>query len=245
MTPEPPPEPQRLQKVLANAGVASRRAVEEMITAGRIRVNGHRARLGERVDPESDIVEVDGSRVPLRAELRHFLLNKPAGVVTTTDDPEGRPTVLDLVDREERVWPVGRLDTDSEGVLLITNDGELTNRLTHPRFGVHKTYVVEIRGGVGRRAMKALATGVELDDGPARAERVRIIEQVGGATMIEIVLGEGRNRMIRRMMDALDLPVQRLVRTAIGPLKLGRLKPGTYRALGPAEVAALYRAAGL
>jgi pseudouridine synthase len=245
VTTDPPAGPQRLQKVLANAGVASRRAVEEMIVAGRVRVNGERARLGQKIDRETDVVEIDGSRVPLRADLRYFLVNKPPGVVTTADDPEGRPTVLDLLDREEHVWPVGRLDVESEGALVITNDGELTNRLTHPRYGVRKTYVVEVRGGVGRRALRTLATGVELEDGVARAERARIVEQAGGDTLVEIVVTEGRNRLIRRMMEALDLPVARLVRVAVGPLKLGRLKPGTYRALGPAEVAALYRAAGL
>jgi 23S rRNA pseudouridine2605 synthase len=238
-------EPQRLQKVLAHAGIASRRAVEEMIEAGRIRVNGERARLGQRVDPDKDEVEIDGSRVPLRADLRYFLLNKPVGVVSTASDPEGRPTVLDVIDREERVWPVGRLDIDSEGALLLTNDGELTHRLTHPSFEVAKVYVVEVRGAVGPKVIRALLKGVELDDGPARVAKAHILEQTRGDTLIEIVLTEGRNRVIRRMLEELGFAVVALVRVAIGPLRLGRLKSGSYRTLGPAEVGELYRAVGL
>lgn len=238
-------EPQRLQKVLAHAGIASRRAVEEMIESGRIRVNGERARLGQRVDPDKDVVELDGSQVPLRADLRYFLLNKPVGVVTTAQDPEGRPTVLDVIDREERVWPVGRLDIESEGALLLTNDGELTHRLTHPSFEVPKTYVVEVRGAVGQRVIRSLLAGVELDDGPARVVKAHILEQARGDTLIEIVLTEGRNRVIRRMLEALGFGVVALVRIAIGPLKLGRLKSGSYRTLGPAEVGELYRAVGM
>lgn len=239
------PGPQRLQKVLAHAGIASRRAVEELIEGGRVRVNGTIARLGQRVDPAKDVVEVDGSRVPLRAELRYFLLNKPVGVVTTAADPHGRATVLDAVDREERVWPVGRLDIESEGALLLTNDGDLTHRLTHPRYQVPKTYLVEVRGSLSDRAIRSLLSGVELDDGPARAARAAIKERARGDTLVEIVLTEGRNRVIRRMMEALGFTVVRLVRVSIGPVKLGRLKPGTYRHLAPAEVMALYRAVGL
>lgn len=241
----PDTEPQRLQKVLSHAGIASRRAVEEMIEAGRVKVNGKRARLGQRVDPAKDEVEVDGSRVPLRAELRYYLLNKPVGVVTTSDDPEGRETVLDYIETDERVWPVGRLDIETEGALLLTNDGELTHRLTHPSFEVPKTYLAEVRGSVGNKAIRALLSGVQLDDGPARARGAQIVEQARGDTLLELVLTEGRNREIRRMLDALGFTVVGLVRVAIGPLKLGRLKAGTYRKLGPAEVMALYRAAGL
>lgn len=243
--PGQPSEPQRLQKVLAHAGIASRRAVEEMIEAGRIKVNGRRARLGQRVDPDKDQVEVDGSRVPLQSDLVHLLLNKPEGVVSTADDPEGRPTVLDLIDREERLWPVGRLDIESEGALLLTNDGELTHRVSHPRYEVPKTYLVEVRGPVGHRAIRSLLTGIELEDGVAVARKANLVEQVKGSTLVEVVLTEGRNRELRRMFAALDLPVLRLVRTAIGPLQLGRLKSGSYRKLGPAELAAIYRAAGL
>lgn len=239
------PEPQRIQKVLAHAGIASRRAVEDMIEQGRVKVNGQPARLGQRIDPDKDEVEVDGSRVPLRAELRYLLLNKPVGVVTTADDPQGRETVLDLIEIDERVWPVGRLDIATEGALLLTNDGDLTHRLTHPSFEVPKTYLAEVRGSVGSKAVKSLLSGVELDDGLARAKAVRIVEQAGGDTLLELVLAEGRNQEIRRMLDALGFTVVGLVRVAIGPLRLGRLKAGTFRKLGPAEVMALYRAAGM
>jgi pseudouridine synthase len=238
-------EPQRIQKVLAHAGIASRRAVEEMIEAGRVKVNGSRARLGQRIDPAKDAVEVDGSKVPLQQELRYYLLNKPVGVVTTSDDPEGRETVLDYIETDERVWPVGRLDIETEGALLLTNDGELTHRLTHPSFEVPKTYLVEVRGAVGNKVIRALLTGIELEDGFARAKAAQIVEQAKGDTLIELVLTEGRNREIRRMLDALGFTVVGLVRVAIGPLRLGRLKAGTYRKLVPAEVMALYRAAGL
>ena len=241
----PDTEPQRIQKVLAHAGIASRRAVEEMIEAGRVRVNGKKARLGQRVDPAKDEVEVDGSRVPLQAELRYYLLNKPVGVVTTSDDPDGRETVLEYIETDERVWPVGRLDIETEGALLLTNDGDLTHRLTHPSFQVPKTYLAEVRGSVGSKAIRALLSGVDLDDGPARARSAQIVEQARGGTLLELVMTEGRNREIRRMLDTLDFTVVRLVRVAIGPLRLGRLKAGTYRKLGPAEVMALYRAAGL
>jgi pseudouridine synthase len=238
-------EPQRIQKVLAHAGIASRRAVEEMIEAGRVKVNGSRARLGQRIDPDKDSVEVDGSGVPLKHELRYYLLNKPVGVVTTADDPEGRETVLDYIETDERVWPVGRLDIETEGALLLTNDGELTHRLTHPSFEIPKTYLVEVRGSVGSKVIRALLSGVDLDDGPARARSVQIVEQAKGDTLLELVLTEGRNREIRRMLDALGFTVVGLVRVAIGPLRLGRLKAGTYRRLGPPEVMALYKAAGL
>ena len=238
-------EPQRIQKVLAHAGIASRRAVEEMIEAGRVKVNGTRARLGQRIDPAKDQVEVDGSLVPLKAELRYFLLNKPVGVVSTADDPEGRETVVELVETDERVWPVGRLDIESEGAVLLTNDGDLTHRLTHPSFEVPKTYLVEVRGAVGSKVIRTLLGGIDLDDGPARAAAAQIVEHAKGHTLLDIVLTEGRNRIIRRMLEAQGVPVVRLVRVAIGPLRLGRLKAGTYRKLGPAEVMALYRAAGL
>lgn len=237
------PEPQRVQKVLAHAGIASRRAVEELIEQGRVKINGTRARLGQRIDPDKDEVEVDGSIVPLKAELRYFLVNKPVGVVTTGADPEGRETVVELVETDERVWPVGRLDIDSEGAVLLTNDGELTHRLTHPSFGIPKTYLVEVRGAVGPKIVRALLSGVDLDDGPARAAGVQIVEHAKGHTLLEIVLTQGRNRVIRRMLGELGFTVVGLVRTAIGPLRLGRLKAGTYRKLGPPEIMALYRAA--
>ena len=236
------PSGDRLQKVLAHVGVGSRRAVEEMITAGRIRVNGHVARLGQRVDPDNDKVEVDGSIVPLRADLVYLLANKPEGVVTTADDPQGRPTVLDLVEDDVRVWPVGRLDIGSEGALILTNDGELTMRLTHPRYHVPRTYMVSATGSVGPRAATSLARGVELEDGPTQRAKVDVVERGTGGSLVEITIHEGRNRQVRRMFEVVGHPVRRLVRTSIGPVKLGRLKPGSVRKLGPREVAALYAA---
>ena len=238
-------EGERLQKVLAAAGIGSRRAVEELIDQGRIAVNGRRARLGQRVDPTKDQVEVDGSRVPLQAELVHYLLNKPPGVVSTASDPEGRETVTDLVPGGERVWPVGRLDADSEGAVLLTNDGDLTYRLTHPSFEVPKTYLAEVEGAPGARALKALERGVELDDGPTAPAEARLVSRGRAHSLVEVTLTEGRNRQVRRMLEGVGHPVRRLVRTGIGPLMLGRLKPGTVRRLKPDEVRALYRAAGL
>lgn len=242
---ESAPEGERIQKVLARAGVASRRAIEEMIVRGRIRVNGKRVELGRRIDPSKDLVEVDGSRVPLSADLVYYLMNKPVGVVTTASDEAGRETVIDLLDDvDTRVYPVGRLDLDSGGALLLTNDGDLALRLTHPRFGVHKTYLAEVEGSVKDKTVRQIARGVELDGMTAPA-RARLVERTPGGTLIEISLAEGRNRQVRRMLEAVGHPVRHLVRTAIGPLMLGRLKPATYRRLKPDEVRELYRAAGL
>ena len=231
---------ERIQKVLARAGVGSRRAVEELVAAGRIRVNKKAAHLGQRIDPSKDKVEVDGSFVPLDPALVYYLLNKPSGIVTTTSDPEGRPTVLDVVDLEVRVWPVGRLDIDTEGALVLTNDGELTNRLTHPSLGVPKTYLAEVRGAVKTRTLKQLARGIDLEDGPTGPATVGIVDRMAATTLVEITIAEGRNRQVRRMFHAVGHPVVRLARIAIGPVTLGRLKPGTYRRLSPAEVGALF-----
>ena len=240
------PQGERIQKVLARAGVASRRTIEEMIVRGRIRVNGGRVELGRRIDVSKDLVEVDGSRVPLSADLVYYLMNKPPGVVTTADDDEGRETVIDLLDDVDvRVYPVGRLDLDSEGALLLTNDGDLALRLTHPRFGVSKTYLAEVEGSVKDRTVRQIARGIELDDGVTGPARARLVERAPGGTLIEITVSEGRNRQVRRMLESVGHPVRRLVRTAIGPLMLGRLKPATYRRLRPDEVRELYRAAGL
>ena len=236
------PRGERLQKVLARAGVGSRRAVEELIAAGRVRVNGTPAVLGRRVDVHKDKVEVDGSPVPLDPELVYYLLNKPEGVVSTAADPQGRATVVDLVDPGVRVWPVGRLDVASEGALVLTNDGELTMRLTHPRYEVPKSYLVEVAGAMGGRARRELARGVKLDDGTTRPARVEVVDTGARGSVVEITISEGRNRQVRRMLEAVGHPVRRLVRTSIGPLKLGRLKPGTARRLSPAEVRALYAA---
>jgi 23S rRNA pseudouridine2605 synthase len=228
----------RLQKVLARAGVASRRACEELIAARRVRVNGQVATLGDRVDPEHDLVELDGAPLALAAGLVHYLLNKPAGVVTTADDPQGRRTVVDLVPSEPRVFPVGRLDLDTEGLLVLTNDGELTHRLTHPSFGVDKEYLAEVEGRPSRGALRRLREGVELDDGPTAPAQVALVEP----TVLRITIHEGRNRQVRRMCEAVGHPVRRLVRTRIGPLADRRLGPGEWRELSPDEVRALARA---
>ena len=231
-------EAERIQKVLAAAGVASRRAVEEMVAEGRITVNGQPARLGQRVDPDADEVEVDGIPVGLRADLAYYLLNKPPGVVTTASDPQGRPTVVAMVPDEPRVFPVGRLDADSEGLLLLTNDGGLTHRLTHPSFGVDKEYLAHVEGRPSRGALRRLREGVELDDGPAQAVAVSHPEP----SVVRIVVHEGRNRLVRRMCEAVGHPVIRLVRTRIGPLADRKLPPGQWRELRPEEVRALERA---
>jgi 23S rRNA pseudouridine2605 synthase len=228
----------RLQKVLARAGVASRRACEELIAARRVRINGQVATLGDRVDPEHDLVELDGAPLALAAGLVHYLLNKPAGIVTTADDPQGRRTVVDLVPAEPRVFPVGRLDLDTEGLLLLTNDGELAHRLTHPSFGVDKEYLAEVEGRPSRGSLRRLREGVELDDGPTAPAQVSLVEP----TVLRITIHEGRNRQVRRMCEAVGHPVRRLVRTRIGPLAERRLAPGEWRELTPDEVRALARA---
>ncbi len=238
-------EGERLQKVLAHAGLGSRRAIEVLISQGRISVNGRRAALGQRVNPAKDQVEVDGSRVPLDAELVHYLVNKPPGVVVTASDPEGRPTVLDLVPDRVRVWPAGRLDVDTEGLLLVTNDGDLGYRLTHPSFEVPKTYLAEVAGTVSERTARRLARGVELEDGPTAPAEVVVSGRGHGASLVELTIHEGRHRQVRRMFEAVGHRVLRLVRTQVGPLKLGRLKPGAVRKLGPQEVRELYRTVGL
>jgi 23S rRNA pseudouridine2605 synthase len=236
---------ERLQKVLARAGLGSRRAVERLIADGRVSVNGRAARLGQRIDAASDEVALDGSVVVLEERTLLYLLNKPYGVVTTADDPQRRSTVMDLIDAPGRVWPVGRLDYDSEGALIVTNDGDLTQRLTHPRYEVPKTYVVTLRGQVPTRALARLRSGVELDDGLSRARNSRVLRRASGSSLVEVTLTGGRNREVRRMFDALGYPVDRLVRVAIGPLMLGRLRPGGWRKLRLEEARALYRTVGL
>jgi 23S rRNA pseudouridine2605 synthase len=231
-------EGERLQKVLARAGIGSRRVSEELIAEGRVKVNGEVAQLGRRVDVDRDRVEVDGALIGVAPGLVYYLLNKPAGVVTTADDPQGRPTVVDLVPPEPRVFPVGRLDLETEGLLVLTNDGELTHRLTHPSFGVDKEYVAHVEGRPGRAAIRRLREGVALDDGltaPAQATQV-------APGVVRIVIHEGRNRQVRRMCEAIGHPVQRLVRTRIGPVSDRKLKPRAWRALTTDEVRALERA---
>lgn len=229
----------RLQKVLAQAGLGSRRACEEMIADGRVTVDGEEALLGDRVDPETSVVEVDGVPIGIRPGSVYYLLNKPSGVVTTADDPQGRPVVVALVPAEPRVFPVGRLDLDTEGLLLLTNDGDLTHRLTHPSFGVEKEYLAEVEGEPGRGALRRLREGVELDDGLTAPATVGVV----GPSLLRIVIHEGRNRQVRRMGEAVGHPVRRLVRTRIGPVTDRTLSPGEWRELTQAEVRALERAA--
>jgi len=237
--------PERVQKVLAAAGVASRRASEELIAAGRVTVDGVVVSLGAKADPYRQVITVDGERIHTNPLLVYFLLNKPAGVVTTVTDPQGRPTVMDLAPANPRVYPVGRLDRDTEGVLLLTNDGELANRLTHPRYEIEKTYVAQIRGPLKRHAVRALLDGVELEDGPARARSVRELGSTADRTLVELVLAEGRKREVRRMLAAVEVPLERLARVKIGPLALGDIGSGKLRPLTGAEVSALYAAVGL
>ncbi len=230
---------EKLQKALARAGVASRRAVEILILEGRVRVNGEVAAVGTRVDVAADVLEVDGVLVAVNPDLVHYLLHKPAGVVTTASDTHGRPTVVELVPADPRVFPVGRLDTETEGLLLLTNDGELTHRVTHPSHGVDKEYLAEVDGSPSPGALRRLRSGVELDDGvtaPAKASLV-------APSVIKLVLHEGRNRQVRRMCEAVGHPVRRLVRTRIGPITDTSLKAGEWRSLSDDEVAALARAA--
>ncbi len=233
-----PPSGEKLQKVLARAGVASRRAVEEMIEAGRVQVNGQRAVTGQRVDIDEDLVEIDGAAVGIKPGLVYFLLNKLPGTVTTAHDPQGRPTVLDGLPPGPRVFPVGRLDIDTEGLLLLTNDGELTHRLTHPSFGVDKEYLAQVHGSPSPLAIRQLRHGVELEDGVTAPAKVALVEN----DTIRLVIHEGRNRQVRRMLEAVGHPVVRLIRVRIGPLADRRLEPGAWRELTTEEVRALERA---
>jgi 23S rRNA pseudouridine2605 synthase len=239
-----PEEGDRLQKVLARAGFGSRRKCEELIKAGRIAVDGVVAVLGQRIDPTRERVTCDDVPVIVDGTLVHWLLNKPAGYVTTASDPQARPTVLDLVPDEPRVFPVGRLDMDSEGLLLLTNDGDLAQLLMHPRHGVEKEYFVEVEGVPSPAALRRLREGVELDDGLTQPARVRLVQESDdGTSALEIVVKEGRKRMVRRMCGEVRHPVRRLVRTRIGPLRDQRLAPGTWRTLSLDEVRSLYAAA--
>lgn len=231
-------EPERAQKVLARLGVASRRACEELIREGRVTINGTVATLGDRVSAVDELA-VDGVVFSTMPEIVVYLLNKPAGVVTTASDPQGRPTVIDLVPAEPRVFPVGRLDLDTEGLLLLTNDGSLTNRLTHPSFGVDKEYIAHVEGTPSRGALRRLREGVELDDGPTAPAQVSVV----APGVIRLVIHEGRNRQVRRMCEAVGHPVIRLVRSRIGPLVDRRLKPGQHRVLDSDELLSLQRAA--
>ena len=231
---------ERLQKVLSRHGFGSRRACEELIALGRVTVDGDVAVLGRRVDVACEDVAVDGVVVGVRPGLVHYLLNKPVGVITTADDPQARRTVIDLVPVEPRVFPVGRLDADTEGLLLLTNDGEMTHRLTHPSYGIEKEYLAQVQGNPSRLAIRRLREGVTLDDGPTAPARVNVVE----ANLVKITIHEGRNRQVRRMCEAVGYPVVRLVRTRIGPLVDRSLAPGEWRELSAAEVRCLEVAVG-
>ncbi len=235
---------ERLQKVLAAAGIASRRASEELIVAGRVHVNGEVAEIGRKVDPERDVVTVDGERVNVDPDRVYLMLNKPQGVVTTVDDPEGRPTVMDLINLPQRLYPVGRLDQDTEGLLLLTNDGELTNALTHPSYGVERVYLALVPGPVRGRTLAQLRAGVELEDGLAKPVRARVLETQRSKALVEVVMTEGRKREVRRMLGALGLQVERLARISYGGVELGDLRQGKWRFLNPAEVSLLQAAVG-
>ena len=226
----------RLQKAIARAGLMSRRKAEEAIAARRVAVNGQTSVLGDRVDVASEEVTLDGALIRLNPDLETHLVYKPLGVISTARDPQGRPKVVDLVLTEERLFPVGRLDADSEGLLLLTNDGELANRVTHPRFGVTKTYVVVVDSRLKKSSVQQLTRGVELDDGPACALSAQIVDQSKGRTMVEVVMGEGRNREVRRMFEAIGVNVVSLVRTAIGPITDRSLKAGQSRRLTATEI---------
>ena len=233
-------EGERVQKVLARAGLGSRRVCDEMVADRRVSVNGVVAEPGTRVDPESDRVEVDGVAIGVRPGLVYYLVNKPRGVVSTSSDPQGRPTVVELVPGEPRVFSVGRLDADTEGLLLLTNDGDLAQRVAHPSHGVDKEYLAEVEGVPSRGALRQLRDGVELDDGRTAPAKVAPV----GDGALRIVLHEGRNRQVRRMCEAVGHPVRRLVRTRIGPLTDRKLAPGEWRELTQAEVRSLERATG-
>lgn len=233
----------RLQKALAAAGVGSRRACEEMIADGRVTVDGTVATLGDKVDPTTAVIHVDGERVVTNPDLVYLAFNKPRGVVSTMEDEQGRRALADYLDQvPTRVFHVGRLDADSEGLLLLTNDGDLAYQLTHPSHGVAKTYMCQVRGPVPRAVGRKLLAGVELEDGPARADAFRVVDTVGRSALVEIVVHEGRKHLVRRMLAHVGHPVSRLIRTAVGPVRLGNLRPGRIRPLTRAELAGLFAA---
>ena len=242
---ETEPRGERLQKTLARVGFGSRRSVEELIRQGRVRIDGRVAVLGDRVDPASDRITVDGALIPANPELRYFAFNKPPGVTTTLRDSHAEQSLAEFLPPGPRVFPVGRLDRDSEGLLLLMNDGELGRRLQHARFGVEKEYLVEVDGSLTQAALRQLTDGIELEGGTARALRAHGLSRAGRRSSVFVVLGEGRKRQVRRMLAAVGFPVRRLVRVRIGPIKLAGLPPGEVRPLEPREVSELYTVTGL
>ena len=243
------PEGIRLQKVMASAGVASRRVCEEMITEGRVEVDGEVVtELGVRVDPKTVAIHVDGMRLQLDETQKYYVFNKPRGVVSTMEDPEGRPCISDYLkstNKHERLFHVGRLDTNTEGLLLLTNDGELANRLTHPSYEVPKTYLVQVRGPMAHGIGAQMREGIELEDGFAKVDSFRLVDSTPGHILVEVVLHSGRNRIVRRMFDAVGHPVERLVRTQMGPIRLNDQRQGSIRVLGRHEVGHLMAVVGL
>lgn len=240
----------RLQKVLSQAGIASRRVAERMITDGRVEVDGRIVtELGTRVDPANSDIRVDGSRVMLDDSLVHLALNKERGMLSTMSDEQGRPCVGDVVQYRVRgnknLFHVGRLDIDTEGLLILTNDGELAHRLMHPSYEIPKTYLATVEGKIPRGLGKQLRDGIELDDGFASVDDFAMVDSVPGKSMIRLTLHEGRKRIVRRMLDAVGFPVLELVRTDIGPVKLGDQRPGTLRQLNSKEIGELYKAVGM
>ena len=232
---------ERLQKVLAAAGLASRRACEVMISEGRVEVNGEVVtEQGRRVDPDTDVIRVDGARIPPPRRHAYLVLNKPRGVVSTMDDPEGRRTLADLVpERRGRLFHVGRLDTDTEGLLLLTNDGDFAHKLAHPSFQVPKTYLAEVAGVVTPPTVRRLRDGVTLEDGPVKPSSVKVVSTAEDRSLVKITLHEGRNHIVRRTMEAVGHPVRELSRTGIGPVRLGNLKSGDLRDLTRDELGGL------
>ena len=240
----------RLQKVLAQAGVASRRHAEVLIEKGRVEVNGEIVtRQGVRVNPNVDVIRVDGVRIHVNEDLEYFILNKPRGVLSTMSDDEGRLCVGDFVAEKvasgQRLFHVGRLDADTEGLILLTNDGELANRLMHPKYEVSKTYLATVLGEADRRLVTTLKKGIELEDGPAKADYVQIVDTHEGQSLLRIELHEGRKHIVRRMLKEAGFPVQRLVRTKIHTVQLGEQKPGSLRALNNSELTSLFKAVQL
>ena len=235
----------RLQKALAQAGVASRRASEELIAAGRVEVNGKVVtEQGMRVDPERDTIRVDGSRIPPPRRHLYLVLNKPRGVVSTMDDPDGRPTLEQYVPRRQRLFHVGRLDTDTEGLLILTNDGDFANKLAHPSHEVPKTYLVEVEGLLDNKTLRRLEKGLTLEDGPIKPDKVKLVTRAESRSMVQITLHSGRNRIVRRMFDSVGHPVRRLSRISIGPVRLGQLAVGETRELTREEPGALLDVVG-
>ncbi len=237
----------RLQKLLAQSGVASRRKCEELMLAGLVEVDGEVVtRLGTKVDPATAVVRVEGRRLPPVSAHVYLVLNKPRGVVSTMSDPQGRPTLTEVVgERPERLFHVGRLDTDTEGLLLLTNDGDFAHRMAHPSFEVDKTYVAEVEGVVTKATVQRLREGVTLEDGPVPVDGARVLSTQGDRSIVEVVIHVGRNRVVRRLLDHVGHPVRRLTRTQLGPVRIGGLRAGTLRELDDEELGALLDAAGL